>query len=315
MLAKSPADRYATPAEVIAALAPWLPNRDGAQKVAAGLSASQVGRSSTKLRNTLDQVLGNSTARLPAGRPARADRRAWLAGGLAAGVLAAAVAGALPSGGKPAVAAPVPAANPPAVAAAPARPAGVPKTSAGRPAAVARGGQPADFAALPDARQAVDGGNLYGTRVGEAELPAGWIAAHYMPRSASEFRVAEVSGARAVGVRLTRGPNGAQLKARELALGPVAVGEAVVIRLTYRCDGPGDGEAAVQADGMAPYTRFVRLPLPPTSGDWQEVELTYRREAAGPIALVVEPPPAAGDADATLWLRGVQVVRATDSSE
>ncbi len=94
MLAKKPADRFATPSDVIAALAPWLPNRDGVQKVMAGLSSSELGRNSGTLQNTLDQVLSSSTRNLP--RPdlaaaAKSRKAGWVvaAAGTAAAVLGA----------------------------------------------------------------------------------------------------------------------------------------------------------------------------------------------------------------------------------
>ncbi|OWK36431.1 protein kinase domain-containing protein [Fimbriiglobus ruber] len=54
MLAKKPADRYQTPADVIAALAPWLSD-DGGQKVVIGLSGMDQG-SSSRLQETLNEI-------------------------------------------------------------------------------------------------------------------------------------------------------------------------------------------------------------------------------------------------------------------
>ena len=100
MLAKKPGERFATPADVIAALAPWLPNRDGAQKVMAGLSGSELGRNSGSLQNTLDQVLGSSTRNLPRPDLATGRRGLWIGLGSAAAALLAAVGGYLLLGGK-----------------------------------------------------------------------------------------------------------------------------------------------------------------------------------------------------------------------
>ncbi len=60
MLAKSPEDRFQTPAEVIAALTPWLP---GSDKVLAAISRTDLSRS-PELQNTLSEVVSETTKRL-----------------------------------------------------------------------------------------------------------------------------------------------------------------------------------------------------------------------------------------------------------
>ena len=64
MLAKKPAERYQTPAEVIAALAPWLSD-DGEHKVVVGLSGTDEG-SSGRLRDTLASKRTKRTGKEPA---------------------------------------------------------------------------------------------------------------------------------------------------------------------------------------------------------------------------------------------------------
>ncbi|MDB5311763.1 MAG: pknB 12 [Gemmataceae bacterium] len=85
MLAKKPANRYQTPTEVIAALAPWLSD-DGGQKVVVGLSGTDQG-SSGRLQETLDEIVTKRTKRTPARPPARRRRAVWA--GAAAGLLVA----------------------------------------------------------------------------------------------------------------------------------------------------------------------------------------------------------------------------------
>jgi serine/threonine protein kinase len=324
MMAKKPADRFATPAEVIAALAPWLPNRDGAQRVLAGLSGSEMSRSTGNLRNTIDQVMSNSsTGRLVPLTEARAagkSRLPLLVGGGAVLAAAVGVAVYLAVGrpGDPAVAT----ANSAAVSPAAATPTGPGRaTAAGKPAAKPAGrpapaaGRVTDFAGVAEATHPVEGGGSFFTgRFAGATLPAGWIASHYGRQSASEFRAADVGGVRAVGLRLTRGESGCQFKARpEVFADQLAAGAPLTIRMTYRCDGPGDGKLAVQRD-VAPYTRYVTAPLPPTGGGWREAELTFRRETDEPVALVVEPPPAAAG-DNTLWVKQVRFGGSPDAPD
>ncbi len=68
MLAKKPGDRYQTPAEVIAALAPWL-TEDGGKKVVVGLSGTD--QSSVGLQETLAEIVTQRTKRTAARRPTR----------------------------------------------------------------------------------------------------------------------------------------------------------------------------------------------------------------------------------------------------
>lgn len=86
MLEKKPADRYQTPAELISALAEWLP-RDGSRKVVAGLS---VNPSSAELQNTLSEVESatqrfDTKTRLGALKPRQKQILIW--SGLAVGVV------------------------------------------------------------------------------------------------------------------------------------------------------------------------------------------------------------------------------------
>jgi serine/threonine protein kinase len=84
MLAKKPADRFQTPAEVIAALGPWVPK---SRHVMAGLSRTNLDHPQ-ELRNTLDDVAMGGTKRMAgAARP----RPKWVL--VAAGIGLAAVLG------------------------------------------------------------------------------------------------------------------------------------------------------------------------------------------------------------------------------
>jgi len=66
MLKKKPEDRYQTPADVMSALGPWLPNN---ARVVAALSCTNLGGSSA-LQQTLNDIVTGSTSRLPKVDPA-----------------------------------------------------------------------------------------------------------------------------------------------------------------------------------------------------------------------------------------------------
>lgn len=68
MLKKKPNERYQTPAEVMAALGPWLPNN---ARVVAALSRTNLG-SSLELQQTLNDIVTGSTSRLPKLQPPEA---------------------------------------------------------------------------------------------------------------------------------------------------------------------------------------------------------------------------------------------------
>jgi serine/threonine protein kinase len=100
MMAKKPSDRYQTPAEVIAALAPWL-SEDGEQKVVVGLSAIEQG-SSSNLRETLAEVATKRTKRTAPQTQGQLKRRILVGLGAVAALIAGALVGyAVWSGGKP----------------------------------------------------------------------------------------------------------------------------------------------------------------------------------------------------------------------
>jgi serine/threonine protein kinase len=130
MLAKKPEERYQTPAELIAALAPWLSDA-GEQKVVVGLSGTDEG-SSGRLRETLASKRTKRTEAKPAtappepAGPARRSRKVWI--GAAAGLVlvVAVVAYAAWPSGKPSG---VPTAQTPPVAPPAAPPAGGPNNT------------------------------------------------------------------------------------------------------------------------------------------------------------------------------------------
>lgn len=89
MLQKKPERRYQTPAEVISALANWLPEH-GAGRVMVGLSSTDLG-SSGKLQNTLNEIAASGTRRLSGTRIAGDKKKPWALWGSAAAIVLAAI--------------------------------------------------------------------------------------------------------------------------------------------------------------------------------------------------------------------------------
>lgn len=85
MLAKKPEDRFQTPADVVAALAEWLPNT-GTARVVAGLSGTDLGQTE-KMQATLTGLVGGRARRgakkKGAARAAK-QKKLWMIGGIAA---------------------------------------------------------------------------------------------------------------------------------------------------------------------------------------------------------------------------------------
>lgn len=104
MLAKKPDERYQTPAEVIAALAPWLSD-DGEQKVVVGLSGTDEG-SSGRLRETIASKRTKRTEQEPTAPPPtpapRRNQKIWIGAAIGGVLLAALVAYAAWPSNKPA---------------------------------------------------------------------------------------------------------------------------------------------------------------------------------------------------------------------
>jgi serine/threonine protein kinase len=101
MLAKKPEERFQTPADVIAALAEWLPNT-GAARVVAGLSGTDLAQTE-KMKDTLTGIVQGNSQRRPKkknGGRAKKKQMYWALGGVAAGIILAVVVGIVAFGGR-----------------------------------------------------------------------------------------------------------------------------------------------------------------------------------------------------------------------
>ena len=303
MLAKKSADRYHTPAEVIAALAPWLPNRDGAQKVMAGLSTSELGRNSGTLQNTLDQVLSSSTRNLPRpdlAPPAKSRRGLWIGVGSAFAAVAALLGGYLflmrgPGDEvRPPVATPAGSGPPGSVAAKPAAakpaaPKPVASKTATRPAvarpAVARPAAKPLYALDLSAQQPfTDRGRTGGdwnwqttAKTGAGSLPAGWKGFHWSHEAEGEYFADADGGRPALGMRTLTGKGSAMLLAP-----PVKLTGPVPVTVEYRSE-PGSGAVfQVRFVQTAPTKEMAAdvTDLPPTGGEWKTATFTLDPKAA-----------------------------------
>ena len=314
MLAKKPAERFATPADVIAALAPWLPNRDGAQKVMAGLSTSELGRNSGTLQNTLDQVLSGSTRNLPRPDLAGKFKFGWVvaAAGVAAAVLGGVALYIVKGGLEPApgtrkdggvVAAATPATEP-------AKP---PRPAATRPVAVKPAPRPAArslYALDLSAQQPFTDRGRTGSdwawqtaqKTGAGRLPAGWRCFHWSQEAEGEYFADADAGAMALGMRTLKGAGSAMLLTP-----PVKLAGPVPVTVDYRTDPGNTAVSNVRFIQTAPtLEKAVDVTdLLPTGGEWKTATFTLDPGAAAEGTLEFHNH--AVGADQAVRLRGLTV--------
>jgi hypothetical protein len=316
MLKKKPEERYRTPAEVIAALAPWLP---GSSKVIAAITRTEV--ADPRLKNTLAEVVLATTQRMSSPRLATPGpvRPGWFwpaIGGGAVVVLVAAVVGGVaalggfssPSipdrtkagtGPAPVEPAPRPAGPGPSGAEAglPASPLAAAPKLAGvtydlgllgrRPYAEAGTvlGDPAD----PKAKWRI------GTKTGDGQFPPGWQPTGITPNGPYDGAVEEVGGALAIGLRT--GP-GSLLSPEVLV--PSGSG---TLTIEYRTDaGRGPVRMTFRPTRPEPTTARDAATLPATDGAWRRhgIKLDLRGATAGRFEFLT--PSATG-----FWVRGFTV--------
>ncbi|HET6574152.1 MAG TPA: serine/threonine-protein kinase [Fimbriiglobus sp.] len=300
MLAKTPGDRFQTPAELIAALTPWLP---GSDKVLAGITRTDMARS-PELQNTLNEMVSETTKRLtrrfgPAGKKLPVQWH-WLAVGVVTvvvlGLIVAAQSGVFKSGNQarddtlartPEPAPPdhrqkepdppKPRPSPPAGPALPVAPA--PKAAGvvydldltGRGKFAEKG----RVLGNPDRPNALKW--QFASQTGSGLFPPGWKPSAAVPNGAYDGAVTDADGG---GLALVARPVGSAAAA---LLGPeVPFPSAKArVRVTYRTE-PADGQVAVrfyptQPRGGAGWTAGT---LGATGGEWKTKELNLDLKGA-----------------------------------
>jgi serine/threonine protein kinase len=302
MMKKKPADRYQTPGDVMAALGPWLSNNS--QVVSAlsrTASAGGTSRSSTELQQTLNEVVGGSTKRLPhvAGKRGRRSALPYAVGGAAALLLTLAVAAAgayalSGPGPKPAPQASLTAAGQPASAVTPPDAAATPEAKL-LPAPVPRVGPAFSFSAagLAEFREQwrITGSKLSNGRpenavlghTGDGKLPKGWDRVSWSTTTVSEVAVAEVEGVKALGMATLEGEHTTML------FSPLfqTSGPDLVAEIEYLTEGD-TGTLEFKFGGATPrpavgpdYWQLAELPA--TRGKWSKrvVPVDARKSATG----------------------------------
>jgi hypothetical protein len=327
MLEKKPYDRYQTPAQVIAALGPWLGNSRTNIPGGAAPGLPAEGDAAQNTRGSGAASTGRRTTKRRKKQKAAAKKKQLLIGASLLGVLlVGVVGGSLAFGDKHPELSAVAAANAPTTNNSPAArppsnpPKGNPNPPKARPPAVKPAGVPAgellyhvDFASLETSSRSVETGEkVFAQQIGDQHLPLGWAINHHDTATAAEYLIADTSGARAIGVRNVRGAKTEVLCRLENMTDTLGIGEARVFRLTYQFDGPGVASVGVKLD-KDPYTKFVLEPLTPSKGGWQTAEFTYVRQTTDRVVFIcnITPDPKAPEEPSgTLWIRSVDVWKA-----
>ncbi|MDY3560404.1 serine/threonine protein kinase [Gemmata sp. JC673] len=302
MLAKKPKDRYQTPADVIAALAPWLgqsrTNLPGV--VGAAHSGRIVEGGLPSARSTVRAGTAGTerrtTRRKKKAKPAEPQKKTLLiAAGALGALLVVVLVAVLASGGKkPELASNVPGGNQPVtpsvtqpVSTPPRIGPSAPQNQ--QPAVKPPAGAPGellyhiDFANLETSSlSAAVGEKVYTQRLGGQSLPLGWGINHHEPAAAAEFAIADFAGARALEVRRVRFERTEVVCKLDAVLSTPGVNESRTFRVEYQFDGPGLVQFGIKID-KAPYVRPVLEPLAPTSGGWRQAEFVFTRQTNDPV--------------------------------
>jgi serine/threonine protein kinase len=301
MLAKKPDDRYQTPAELIEALAPWLP-KGGETKVVAGLAVTTVD-SSAALQNARRKREAQSTRRLE--RRAQRSRRSWppAAKWAAAGAGALAVLGLILSltlGGRSA------SSDPTASEAAPRGPATT--GTASTPAKPRTADGPVvyrlDASTVTEFRERYAGIQSVSGR--RPPLPEGVRPQCWQKGCEGEFGCESVDAAPALWLTNLTDVTATQY-AIELEAGCQCLLEddqEYTVRVQYRTKGRPDGHVYVQSQK---YAHVAGVTLSPSEDQWKVATLKFRRQPNVPVQITVGLK--AGGPDTSLFLRFVEVTR------
>jgi serine/threonine protein kinase len=316
MLAKKPKDRYQTPAELIAALAPWL-SQDESVKVAVGLNGTDP-VTTGKLQNQITQRAAGHTKKIKTKKSKRhqPNSRAahgklfWI--GVAALVVVVGLgigyalkgrrvtetASANPKPGPGTVVQPQPKPNPPTT-----QPQQwTPPSGQAIPSAVLGATSRVDFASIQPDTEMVRGRKCFDKSLGKQTLPSGWEINHYSDTAEAEYLIANVGEVRALGLHSITGAPGTQVLCYiDSIVGRAPVGARVTLQVTYQSEGANQGGIGIQLH-TSPYPRIVEVPLEPTNGTWKTAEVAFTQPENGPHVLIINTGKKAGG---TLWLKSV----------
>jgi serine/threonine protein kinase len=304
MLSKKPSQRYQTPADVIAALAPWLP-RDGETKVVAGLSETSVGNSGG-IRKTLGGLSKRAIAQFTDDKPVPIYRRKAVLGGAAIGLAVLIGLVAALSGGKPT--GPVDNGYRPAYSAANAVPQPPGQQPTPAPSKVKH--TPGQVVYRVDATKIPEFREIYTSVHSESgtrpPLPVGVNPQAWKMGSRGEFVSGTYAGARALWVTNMTDVTATQYAIElEASCGCQLEDEQdYVIRMEYRTQGNPEGHLYVQTQK---YSHVAGLHLPPVEGEWKSATLKFRRPADTPVRLTLGLKD--GGADTTLYIRFLEISR------
>jgi eukaryotic-like serine/threonine-protein kinase len=345
MLAKKPKDRYQTPADVIAALGPWL-GGNSRTNLPGGPALSEVALSNAPTErqepstasvdaptriapDTLSEATANTerrtTRRRKRQKAAAAQRKkSLLIGvGLLGMLLLGVVGGVLAFGDskKPEhVSNNPPANNPPANNSPGNNP---PKSNPNPPRNLPPVAKPsnisagdllyhADFLNLkPGARAAQVGEKFLVQQLGGQNLPQNWALNHQIA-AAADYMIADIDGVRALGIRHNKGAHTEVICRLDYMTTTQNIGETRVFRIVYQFEGTGFANAGMKLD-KEPYTKFVLEPLFPSLGKWQQVEFTFTRTSTDPVGFICQigpdpkTPAESAEAGGTLWIRSLDV--------
>jgi hypothetical protein len=299
MLAKKPSERFHTPADVIAALAAWLP-RDGETKVAAALAETRVGNSAV-IAKTLDGVSKRTgkkkraTARVPIYR-----RKAVLWGAGAGLVVLVGLIATLARGGKTA-----------------------PPTDNGyHPAYGSNAGQQANATNPPNVKHA-PGQVVYRLEADKIPefrsiydglqpesgklppLPLGVKPECWKKGCRAEYVCGMHTGVPALWLTNLTDITNSQyaIELESLCSCPLEDGGEYEVRLEYRTQGEPEGHLYVQSRS---YSHVAGLTLPPVEDHWKTVALKFRRQPDTPVRLTIGLK--SGGEDRSLYFRFVEVI-------
>ncbi len=299
MLQKKPERRYQTPAEVISALATWLPE-NGAGRVMVGLSSTDLG-SSGKLQNTLNEIAASGTRRLSGTHIGGGKKKPWaLWGGAAALVVVAAsivlyavlpsspnsISTSIASNSTPVIPTnPTTSSNP--VAKAP------PKTEPEVTVPMIRKieileTKPIISAEVEKIVYTVDFGSMTAGKFPFADskykdnnhpmLPSGVHAACWKLESIAEFSVEEIDGKIGFGVTNLNDATSADITAN--SLGELTPDKTYRVRVEYLTQNDAFGKIAIRKP-QENYMEFGGVDFANTGGKWKTVAFDFTAPAAG----------------------------------